>query len=233
MNRYIMYMAFVTLAVSLPSKAQNLELKKTPNLFPEAYLGVYNSSLGAGFGLSSDVLDRFTAGIRWFGGSRSDTETYGKDNRSKRIYFENSETFSQQVSIFGRYRVLETLSVTGAIDRKWSESRIAIHDKENFFRRGDVAGDSTVSSLYVGVGNYWSENWYRAGVDWIGISIPFASQANASYNYFEPTDQMFEFEGDTNPGLYYRNVDSLMENAKSNLTMVGATLLLANVGIHF
>ncbi|HET9236145.1 MAG TPA: hypothetical protein VFO10_02770 [Oligoflexus sp.] len=225
--------ALVSLVVmASEGRSTDIETNKHITLSPDAYLGVYNSAVGAGLGLSADVSDRFTAGVRWFSGLEEDVDSYKKDFKSTRLYFEGSETRSDELSAFGRYRVLETLSVTGALDQKKSVGRIDISDKQNLMRRGQVKVDSTVYSLYAGIGNYWSGSWYKAGVDWLGISVPFSSHGKVLHKYDEPEDSWLTTD-EADPSRYYSGVKSLIRDAKSKATDVGATLLLGNLSFIF
>lgn len=216
---------------SSAGRSATIEMKKNFTVSPEVYVGVYNSAVGAGLGISTDVSDRLTFGIRWFSGVENDVDSYKKDFKSTRLAFIGSETQSNELSAFGRYRVLETLSVTGALDQKKSTGRIDIADKQNFLRGGHVKVDSTVYSLYAGVGNYWSGSWYRAGVDWLGISVPLSSHGKVLHKYDEPGDSLLV--GDDDPTQYYSGVKSLIKDAKSKATDVGATLLLVNLSFIF
>lgn len=218
--------------VASESMAQGFETTMS-GISPDAYLGYYNSALGGGFGVSAETSERWTIGVKWFGGKIEDTEFYKDDYGDTRLFLNDSQVRSDLVSVFGRFRILETLSVTGGIDRKWSAARVELADKQNFFRQGRIYGDSTVTSIYAGLGNYWRGERWRAGVDWIGLSLPVKKSANVFYSYQEPMQDGLFVEDNPNPEPYYRSIASLTNDVESNLTTVGATLLFGNLSLIF
>jgi hypothetical protein len=197
----------------------------------DGLLGIHNSAGGGGVGFGYSVSERLSVGIRWFAGRSDETKTYDNYD-STRISFTSAEGYSEEFSLNAKYLVWDTLTISTGIGQRKYSSVLDIRDKQNFFRAGEVRTDSTMTDIYIGIGNYWSGSWYRIGADWIGFSVPLSSKVDAVYSYNEPTASGIKFN-ESNPQYYYNNVVSLLKRSKTVATQTSYTFLLGNLSVYF